>query len=689
MPGTQPNIYAQMMAQNNSGAPTSAPATPPAPAAQSGAQPQNIYAQMLAQQAKPAPSVPAAPVQSPGYQQAAQQAQGTLMNTPAGEAGLSVANGATFGQAPRIAGAIHGAAQYLENAVTGGAGQPTATDAYGAYRDAAYQDMGQFSQAHPVGSVALNLVGGLPSGVAEGKLIAAAPSMLSRIAASVGIGAAAGAAYGAGGNQNDPAAGAVSGASIGAPLGLAAPVLAPVGRVMSNAGRNILNAINPETAAATANQRAAQAVTAQLLSKGITSAGLVQASPVPVANGGQTIAEMIGQNGTGLAAALTRKPGATGDLANDVLGARQDGRTDRILQGFAQATGVDPNAARTAAEALVQQGRDSVNPAYTAIRADPSPVMTPGLQNLMQTDPNIQNALAKVNSVTRNAPLVPTASTWLAVRQQLADGVERNPATGAPMNNYNNQQMGNAASDLGDELKTAIPGFEGAQAKAALYKAPQASFDAARGMLFGGTATQTPADVQSLWDAAATGGQKQAIQHAFAADLLDKATNRAIPIQPSVLASPGVQQKLGIVFGPDAAANVKTMAQNEANMSKFASRVMPNNNSVTAEAQNHGNGIMGAVGQAALHAAPHAVTGGADGFAHAALAFAKSLAGNAIGTVKANNDQAFRDSIGKLYLGNASEFTPAYASKTASTRSISVPLGVSMNAANQTVAGQQ
>src|SRR5580698_6151831 len=46
---------------------------------------------------------------------------------------------------------------------------------------------------------------------------------------------------------------------------------------------------------------------------------------------------------------------------------------------------------------------------------------------------------------------------------------------------------------------------------------------------------------------------------------------------------------LSIVFGPDAGVNLSSLTQNEQKMSQFAARVMPNNNSITAEAQNYGD----------------------------------------------------------------------------------------------------
>lgn len=645
---------------------TPAPQAGPAPAAP---QPASASAALPAGFTldPPAPSAQSAP--SLGYQQASQQAQGTLAATPAGQAALALANGALLGQGARVAGGIHAAAQYVHNLFTGSQGQPTPGQVYDAYANTTNQDEQQFAGNHPVASTALNIAGGLPIGGVMGKIVGAAPTVAGKIAAAVGTGAASGAAYGSGANMQNPGQGALVGAGEGAVL---SPLAMGAGAGLNAAGNIFRNVANPASLEATAQQRAGQ-----YLGQQIANAPAAPTSSVPVSNGGLTVAETLGQQGTGMVAALARKPGIAGDLANDVLGARQAGRTDRLVQGFADATGVDPNAARSNVEQMIAQGQDSVNPAYNAIRANPAPVMTPELQDLATNDPHVAAALNAVNSATRNPPPVPTAATWLAVRQQLADNVERNPVTGSPLPSYVNAQINSAAKDLGDAMNNAIPDFSNAQAQAALYKAPQASYNQARGMLFGGTAKQTPADVQALWDAAKTPAQQQAIQSAFAADFLDRATNRATPMQPSLVNSPGVQQKLAIVFGPGAASKLSTLAQNEQQMSQFAARVMPNGNSVTAEALNYGHEADG-LGKAAMEAAPHLLAG-PHGIPHAAVTFLKGATGGILSKAQANGDVAFRNALAQQYLSDASTFTPM---PVASTRSIAVSPVIS-NAATQ------
>lgn len=657
-------------------------------------------------QAAPPAAAASAPAQSARYQQARTQADGTLIATPGGQAAVALANGALLGQAAPVAGGIAAARQYVTNLLSSSPAQPTPGQAYAATRDATNAAEHQFSTAHPVISTVANIVGSLPVSWALGKGVGLAPGTFSKVAATTAVGAGTGAAYGAGANPDNPGGGALTGAVEGAAIGPAFLALGGVAKGGLNVARNVFA---PGSLEASAQARAAQYLGAQATKSGVVPApGAPPLAGVqaPVENGVQTVAELLGQNGTGMMAGLSRKPGVAGDLATDILGARQAGQTGRLLDAFSGATGIVPADARSGMEGAVAAGQDSVNPAYSAIRADPAPVMTPGLQNLLDTDPNVQAALSRVAAVTRKTgagplvpdtsvapdpnnpdappPMVPTAATWLAVRQQLADGVERNPITGAPLPSYANRQMTGAATDIGDELGTAIPGFADAQAAAASYKAPQGAFNASRGLLFGGTAKQTPADVQALWDAAKTPADQQAIQQGFAADLHDLAVNKGT-LTPSKLLAPGVQAKLGIVFGPDAAGQIAQTAQTEKAMALFASRAMPNVNSVTAQAQNFGE--ESSLANAAMEAAPHLIAG-VHGLPHAAIAFGKGIAGGVVGSVKSNSDLAFRNALAQKYLSPAYTIMQPGALPAASTKSIAVSPGL-VNAANQALAQRQ
>lgn len=671
------------------GAPvTAAPAPTPAPvmgnpitpgAPQPAAQAPNpfdqfdvpVQAKGAAAPANPFDQFDPTPAQrAPGYQAAkAAQTPSSAAGQTAASVGDQIVNGLTFNNADRVGGALSAASQYVHNLFTGTQGQPSPSQAYAATRDQIDQEDGEFQAAHPVASIAANLAGGLPIGAGAAKAVSMAPGLIAKGLAAEGAGIGLGAAYGAGANKANPGTGAITGAGEGAVL---APVMEAAGPVLGAAGNAVNNVFRPAALDATAQSRAAQYLGQQVANaptpaatpqpptltrivNAIQNAGKPPAVAPGVANGGLTVAETLGQQGTGMLAGMTRKPGVAGDLANNILGARRAGRTDRLVQGVLDATGVDPVAGRSSMENLVAQGRDSVNPAYTAIRADPSPVMTDGLQNLLDTDPHVASALNTVNANTRSPPAVPNASTWLRVRQQLADNVQRDPVTGKPMNVDFNDQVNNATSDLGTELKSAIPGFGDAQAAAALYKAPQASYTAARGMLFGATAKQTPADVQALWDAATTPAQQGAIQHAFAADILDKAVTKNT-LTPASLTAPGVQQKLGIVFGQNAAAKINTLATGEQRMAQFENRVLPNVNSITAEASNYGDeGLKQAFLAGAQKAGGHILEGDPH---RAGVAVVGNAAKYLLNVGKANSDTAFRNALAQQYLGDASSFMP-------------------------------
>ena len=272
----------------------------------------------------------------PGYQQASQQAQGTLASTPIGQAALALANGATFGQAARIAGAEHAAAQYVHNLFTGSQGQPTPGQAYDAYANTTNQDEQQFAAANPVTSTTLNIAGGLPAGGAMGKIIGAVPTVAGKIAAAIGTGAASGAAYGSGANMQNPTQGAERGAVEGA-------VLAPV-----TAGAGKLIGMGAATLGRTDTAQALQGAAARFLGPG------TEVPPVQVPSSPGAVPSSVGAAATPGAAAAMSPAEATAARAS-----AENYRLNNPLTGAPDTTvyvpGVKPTAAEVAANPTVSQ----------------------------------------------------------------------------------------------------------------------------------------------------------------------------------------------------------------------------------------------------------------------------------------------------------------------------------------------
>ena len=191
---------------------------------------------------------------------------------------------------------------------------------------------------------------------------------------------------------------------------------------------------------------------------------------------------------------------------------------------------------------------------------------------------------------------------------------------------------------------------------------------------------QTPADVQTLWDAAKTPAQQQAVRQAFAADLYDKAVNQKT-LQPSDLMVPGRLQKLAIVFGQPAADNIGKAAALEHTLSKNAAQIIPSSNSITGRVAGHDAEASG-MGDMFAEAIPHALSGSVH---HTALALLKGVGSKVLSGVQANNDAAFRKAMADLYLSNASDYVPPAARSTI--RSINA-VPYLTNAGIQTAASQ-
>lgn len=635
--------------------------------------------------------------QAPGYQQAKQQfmqdeTQGGARTPERAGAALNYLNGtALFGFAPQALGGLNAAQTAVKNVVGLGDG-PTIGESYRGTRDAAQELVDDYRAKNPYTAFGLNMAGGIGVGGATGDAIKAVPGVLKKVGATVGLGAGEGALYGAGNNPDDPAAGAETGAIVGGITGAAVPAAA-------NIARKAVGAITPAIRSlATGGASAAgdnEARVQQYLSQQLGDRPVAAITDSPSVQRGApfTVAEALGRNAMGDLSAMTRRPGVAGDLATDVLSERQfgdgspiAGTNARVLDSVSDATGVAPGAAQADQEFLLKGGRSTVNPAYSGIRAQDGPVMTPELQQLVDQDPHAARALATVKANTRNAPDVPDASTWLRVKQQLSDDVQRDPRTGKPLNVDFNDQVTNAASDLTSALKTAIPGFSDAQAGAAVYMAPQDAYDRATGLLFGNSKGKTVSDTQKLADSLKSSAELAAAQRAFATDIMNRVNAGRGSV--AALTTPAAQQKLSIMFGPEAAQKIAASALDEKSMSAFFGRAAPGAGSITSEVMNRGAAQDASLGG---EVASHALAGAFHGGIHGAVKGAATpLLQRGIATLKTPGmNQDFRDVASQYLLRPASEFGQIYKPPVASTRSISTPTGIGVTAgATSSLAGQ-
>lgn len=126
-----------------------------------------------------------------------------------------------------------------------------------------------------------------------------------------------------------------------------------------------------------------------------------------------TGAEALGQPGKAALGALARRPGATGDALNAEVTARQIGRPGRLLDAFANVSGVSPEAAAGDIQALVEAGRAKAKPLYDQAY-EMGPMESPKLADLMRR-PVMKAAMQKARNLAANEGENPDALSLVDV----------------------------------------------------------------------------------------------------------------------------------------------------------------------------------------------------------------------------------------------------------------------------------
>lgn len=231
------------------------------------------------------------------------------------------------------------------------------------------------------------VLGGLvtPGTGAAGRFIQGAQGA-SRIARAGGVGAGYGAAYGLGGaegNVAERAPEAVMGGLIGAGGGAVVQggqnaVSAAAPRIMSGlseSGAVIARGLGREPADATITPQATER--ARLYARQLVSGSgadlTANATTKPI-----TAAEVIGPRGVSNMAALVRRSGRTAQAAESQLGARARETPQRVIQDFADLTGMDPAGSADMIANLAASGRQRAAPLYQAAyerTVQPTPII--------------------------------------------------------------------------------------------------------------------------------------------------------------------------------------------------------------------------------------------------------------------------------------------------------------------------
>lgn len=636
--------------------------------------------------------------QAPGYQ-AAKTAADAQMKSPNGEPGgaIDILNGMTSGNADRLLGGVNAAKTAVNNAFTSNPAY-TAGDAYTATRDEVDSTQAAYDKAHPVASTAATLAGSIEDPLMKlaGPFIGGAATKIGAAARSALAGSGLGALYGASANKDAPLSGAIAGGVGGAAVGAVAPSLvsglAKVATVAGDAiqpaaskfvqyGRSILN---PTAATDAGNAVAAQtppSINPNIAAKfaqryGLTPDKIAQlsaANPDFQSGAPITTAELLGRNAVGDVRALATRSGDAAETVPPLLQQRQygdaplDAEAGRFVDNVAESTGIDPRTALADHQAMLDQSRDAVNPAYSAIRANTAPVVqSPEMAAAIADDPKIQAAISAVraNGLNSEATGDPNATQFLQARDLLNRASQFDDTTGRPPNDLVARSNSRAAQTLTQHLNAAVPGFQQATQEAATYKAPEQAFKNASGMLFGSGNGKQLSDVKTLLTNLGTSDEKAAVQRAFMNDILNKENSGGSTRQ---MLLPGTRQKLAAVFGDDIAGQIQDAALSRSRLAAAAGRMNPNANSVTAESAARSAEQDSLVGDVLGHALSGGAHGGVEG---AAKAVTIGLGKRSLAYLQAPQSQAYRDyAIGKLTTP-AEEFIRDYVPPAASNRSV-------------------
>lgn len=126
----------------------------------------------------------------------------------------------------------------------------------------------------------------------------------------------------------------------------------------------------------------------------------IAANPVAARGKPITAAEAIGPSGVSNMAALTRRSGRAGNMAQSQLGARAVEQPSRVVQDFADLTGMDPAGSADMIQNLATAGRARAAPLYEAayaMQVQPTPLM----ENILRR-PVGQAALRRAYKIARN-----------------------------------------------------------------------------------------------------------------------------------------------------------------------------------------------------------------------------------------------------------------------------------------------
>lgn len=334
-----------------------------------------------------------------------------------------------------------------------------------------------------------------------------------------------------------------------------------------------------------------------------STVGSVERAGAQNAGRGITAAEAIGPSGVTGAGALARRSGETGATLKNTLTDRNMSSPNRLMDDYAQASGIHPEAARGNIDALVEAGQKAVSPLYTkAYQEGANGVMTPALQALANR-PVIRKAMQLAADDIRNGggdpnksglfidkdgllkPVTkPTLEAWDMAKKRMGDLIEKNVfgkrlPDSESRGNYNiNLATGQLSGALGD----AVPTYKQAVAQSGDYLSIRSAFERGQNVIFN---NKTTPDQVTEALAGMNPAERQSFLGGIANKLFDMADSGKLKANASLLV-PRVQQKLVAALGADKAKVFLDGIQKELALGQSGSRMMTGVNSPTFEFAN-------------------------------------------------------------------------------------------------------
>lgn len=328
-----------------------------------------------------------------------------------------------------------------------------------------------------------------------------------------------------------------------------------------------------------------------------------------------TSAEVIGKPAEVALGALARREGSTADALGGQMATRSASAPRRILDDYAAASGIHPDAARGDIEAFVEANQKAADPLYKeAYKANPN-IASPMLDRILET-PAGKKALADARIKMQNdMSLMGTPDADL-MNQAVEGGTElpaRGAASGMKLRVYDyvkrslndqtsaayragNKDEGNIIRDLNKSLVKAlddadVTGVAGpnsrkpeggmyaqARAKAGEYLGAQKQFEAAQQHILD---DKFPARDMAGYVAKLGPADKQAYMGGVANRLF--ALQQAGKLKAAVFKAPMVESKLATLMGPDKARAFIQNMETEQKMANFTRLRVPGAGSPTAE----------------------------------------------------------------------------------------------------------